>query len=292
MAKIGVDPARVVSRPDDDRGGSGHDSQDGRWHEEGLRVSLSRFNATKKGVLEDDLDFQVPPLEEFSWTQAASHQDFDTLSRGQFSRRGARSLLTFELRTMVLDYQPHWVAWRRARPNQPHPQRVAQLLKHLVQLGTPIMFHARSAYWEGPDLRLPVTLRSVTVAERAGEIETRYFDMSFVEWREQELDRKDKGKKRDRHALPTTVEIQASGVVVEADGGKIGSRTDAATLQDLAQHFYGDPTYWRPIVRENGIEGFAPSRPLNELKKNGKTIRKLRIPDLADPKTGGLESPV
>lgn len=270
---------------------------EGRFREEGLRVTLSRFNATKKGVLADPLNFQMPPLEEFAYTQSATHQDFDTLSRGQFSRRGARSLLTFEIRTLAVDYQPHWAAYHRDRPDAPHPQKIAQVLKGLVLLGTPIMFHARSGYWEGSDLRLPVTLRSVQVAERAGEVDSRYFDLSFVEWREQELDRKNKGKKRPRHSLPTTVEIKPNGSVQEiGEGGgqpqKIPSRGGETSLQDLAAFFYGDPTFWRAISRDNGIDDFAPTRSLAELKKKGKTVRKLRIPDLADPKTGGIEAPV
>ena len=294
---IGLDDNEAVSNRNPSRGVQ---TQDGAWRERGLRVTLSRFKATRKNVLNQPLNFQMPPLDEFAWNQAAEHQDFQTLANGQFSRSAGRSLLTFELRTLVVDYQPRWAAWHRARPNAPHPQQVAQLLKHIVQLGTPIMFTARSGLWESPDLRLPVTLRSVQSSERAGEVDARYFDLSFVEWREQELDRKGKGKPtkvRLRHSLPATVVIHDNGTLSEAaesDGQpkKIPTRAKYGTLSDLATFYYGDPSAWRSIVRENGIEDFAPNRDLSELKKKGKKVRKLRIPDLADPKTGGIESPV
>lgn len=269
----------------------------GRFREKGLRITLYRFNATKKGVLAKPFNFQVAPLDEFSWSQGASHGEFDTLSRGQFSRRGGRALLTFDIRTLVVDYQPHWTSWYEPRPNAPNPQRSAQLFRKLVNTGTPFMFHARSGYWDGSDLRLSVTLRSVQSSEHAGEPDSRYFDLSFVEWREQELDQKGRGKRR-RHALPSTVEIHEDGSASERpeEGGqpkKIPTTMkDAASLQDLARYFYGDPTYWRAISRENGISDFAPTRGLDELKKKGKAVRKLRIPDLSDPRTGGVESPV
>lgn len=268
---------------------------EGGFREQGLRITLYRFNATKRGILAKPFNFQVAPLEEFSWTQGANHGEFDTISRGQFSRRGGRVLLTFDMRTLVVDYQPHWTSWQEPRPNAPHPQESAVLLRKLVNSGTPFMFHARSGFWEGSDLRLPVTLRSIASSEKAGEPDSRYFDLSFVEWREQELDRKGRGKARRRHALPTTVEIQPNGVVwerpEEGQPTRIGTRTDKATFQDLAQYFYGDPTAWRVIERFNGISDFAPSRSLDELKNKGKAIRKLRIPDLADPRTGGIEAP-
>lgn len=275
-------------------------SHEGRFHEDGLRVTLQRFKATKKRVLKEPLNFQVAPLEAFAWTQSAAFQDFDTLSRGQFSRRGARALLTFDIRTVVVDYQPSWASYERARPNAPHPQKIAQLLKTLVQVGTPMMFVARSGWWEGNDLRLPVTLRSMSSEERAGEIDARYFDLSFVEWREQELDQKGLGGKRDRHALPTTIEIFEDGSMKEVSegngqGNKIPTKAKdpgtAGSLQDLAQYFYGDPTLWRAIVLENGISDFAPSRNLAELNRHGRRVRKLTIPRLVDPRTGGVEAP-
>lgn len=270
-------------------------SSAGRFHEEGLRVTLHRFASTQRGVLAKPFNFQVSPLEEFAWVQGANHGEFDTLSRGQFSRRGGRELLTLEMKTVAVDYQPRWASYVEKRPNAPNPQNAASLMRQLVNLGTPVMLVARSAYWDKADLRLPVTLRSVQSAERAGEPESRYLDLSFVEWREQQLDQKGRGKSRKRRALPTTVEIKSDGVAWERPQGgqpqKIGSSTNKASFQDLAQFFYGDPAEWRTIERFNGISDFAPTRPLDELKKKGKTVRKLRIPDVADPKTGGIEVP-
>lgn len=273
-------------------------SERGRFREEGLRVTLYRFNATKKGVLHKAFNFQCAPLEEFAWTQGGNHSEFETLARGQFSRRGGRALLTFDIRTLIVDYQPKWTSWHQARPNNPNPQEGAKLMRQLVNIGTPFYFYARSAYWGGADLRLPVTLRSVQSSERAGEPDARYLDLSFSEWREQELDRKGRGKKRHRHALPTTVEITDDGRAREVahdddeQAKSVYQAGDKVTLQDLALNYYGDPTYWRAICRENGISDFPPTRGLQQLTKRGKRVRKLRIPDLADPKTGGVEAPV
>jgi hypothetical protein len=266
-------------------------SRQGRWQTDGLRVTLQRFKHTKKGVLKQPLNFQVAPLEAFGWTQATTFNDFDTLSRGQFSRLGGRQLLSFEMRTIVVDYQPTWVSWERARPNAPHPQRVAQELKDLAQLGSPMMFVARSGWWEGNDLRLPVTLRSVAVEERAGEIDARYFDLSFVEWREQTAEQRGySGEDGQGDKTPATVKLEKDGRGVEEGSGKVVAG-NPATLSKLALYYYGDPTLWRAIVMDNGIKDFAPGRDLNELDKNGKRVRKLHIPRLVDHKTGGVEAP-
>lgn len=265
-------------------------SKEGRWQTDGLRVTLQRFKSTKKGVLKEPLNFQVAPLEAFAWTQSANFNEFSTLSRGEFSRRAGRSLLTFDIRTVVVDYQPSWASYERRRPDAPHPQKIAQLLKNLVQLGSPMMFVARSGWWEGNDLRLPVTLRSVSVEERAGEIDARYFDLSFSEWRQQELDRKGFSGARERVSLPVTVKIEDDGRCIE-EGDSQQVTGAHGNLGDLAQHYYGDPTLWRAIVYENGIENFPGSRDLAELEKKGKRIRKLRIPKLVDKQTGGVEFP-
>lgn len=260
----------------------------GAWNMRGLRVTLERFRHTKKGVLVHPLNFQVPPLESWGWSQETSHLDFETLNKGQFSRLAGRQLITFEIRTMVLDYQPSWVAYERKRPHQPHPQRVAQLLKNLTQLGSPLMFVARSGYWEGNDLRLPVTLRSTQVEERAGEVDSRYFDLQFSEWRAQELE--DKGfSKHGGHGdpnVPATVKIESSGRCVEEGTGKVVAAH--GTLHKLATYYYGDPTEWKVIVRKNGVKGFAPSRDLSKLEKKGKRVRKLTIPVLSN--AGGIEA--
>lgn len=252
----------------------------GSWGTDGLRVSLQHFRHTKKGVLDNQLNFQVPPLEQWGWTQETDHLEFETLSKGQFSRLAGRQLITFEIRTMVIDYQPTWAAWTRRRPHAPQPQKTAQLLKNLVQLGSPVMFVARSGWWEGNDLRLPVTIRSVAVEERAGEIDARYFDLQFSEWRSQELEDKGysgEGGGAGGDKTPATVKIEDDGRCIEEGTGKVVAGKPG-TLAKLATYYFGDPTIWRPIAAKNGMSGFPPNRDLSNLNKAGKANRKLDIP--------------
>ena len=103
-----------------------------------------------------------------------------------------------------------------------------------------------------------VTLRTMNVRERAGEPDSRYFELDFVEYRAPRVARKQFG---DRHELPALIEINANGVAHEIKrGGKklqqkqrhqIGSGSRPATLRSLAKHFYGSPKKWREIKRKN-----------------------------------------
>lgn len=269
-----------------------------RHRTSGIEVVLRRVpGVTRRKLLRRSYHFQVAPLDEFGWEQAYNWVDYETLRKGQMTRDGGRQLKTVTFSSLVVDHNPQWAVWAGGRRHSirrdleaeaPNPLQVARQLEKLLEAGTPIRLIARNrALYDRPEIDMPATLRSVNVRERAGEVDARYFDLSFVEWREPQLRRRGYGKKRS-HELPAVVRIGVDGVVreVEVEGDrvkkgerhKIGKKGKPATLRKLAKHFYGEQSGWHAIARKNGIKNFGPEQGLDELHRRGRKHRRLTIP--------------
>lgn len=276
------------------------------WHE-GMRVSLQRIDQTENGLLEEPFYFQVPPLEELSRSAGFAHTDYDTISAGQFSRPGGRLLQTVELNTLAVDYNPPWAT---AHGGSSHtqgwggplvrtPLECRDELIEIAEAGTPFRLLARNPVLWGElenEIDMDVTLRNVTVTEKAGEVDARYFNLSFVEWRNAEVDRLGYGRRK--HPLPARVVIGKAGPAVEVWAGgtriadkkdrhRIGTADAPATLRKLAKHFYGNYN-WRPIAKANGLDNVAGDRKLNELSKDTSHSRKWSMTVSLEGVKGGM----
>lgn len=294
---------------------------------------------TRRGLLAHDYHFQIPPLDEFGWDSSAGWSDYDVLRRGQFSRKGGRRQKALSLRTLVLDYNPSWASWAggehrlgnhipgtaptevldnngnptgifvpgggavpRTEPGgrAPDPQQVAFDLDAICNQDTPIRLVCwNRALYDRPDVDMPVSLRSLSVRERAGEPDSRYFDLSFVEFRQGQMERRGYGKNR-RHDLPARVKINGKGVAHEVAHGeselrreqrhKIGSEEKPVTLRKLAKHFYGEAGHWRWIAARNGMaRRVGPDENLGNWvvrHKRGRGLLFLNIPKHG-PRRGG-----
>jgi hypothetical protein len=287
-----------------------------------LSVKLDKIDGlTLRNTLPKPFYFQFSPLEEFGWDVTHGWQDYETISGGQFTREGGRELRTLSLNTMVLDYDPPWAnpiitpaapALRQAQGdggptigNNSYSMRVdedgevvtplsvAQELQRIVQRGTPIQLTIENPTLEmEPELDMAVTLRSLSIREKGGEPDARYFDMSFTEYRSPSIRRKGYG--RARHKLPATVVVKESGIcfeiirqgkrIPEKNRHKIGTQAQPATLRKLSKHFYGNQKNWRKIAKANGVKNFGPDDGLDKLfertrKKRKKQPLKLQIPE-------------
>lgn len=234
---------------------------------EGLRVAMRRIpGLTKKGLLRSAFLFQVPPLETISEQYAGTHQEFGTVGSGTFSRYQGKQLRQVGFSSMFVDYKP---AWSLLDPGDekawtPNPLLMRDQLINICEAGTPFMLLVHLAgYNQKYDVVWPATLRSVKVDQRAGEIGTRYFDVSFSEYRDPRVQRRAKGAKRtgppkgtSAHHLPATVTLTGDG-----RGHWNGHVFKAVTMSSLARHFYGSPSRWRAIAQRNNLDA-AGTRPL------------------------------
>jgi nucleoid-associated protein YgaU len=112
--------------------------------------------------------------------------------------------------------------------------------------------------WARFDLSMLATMRTLSVEERAGEPDTRYFDIAFTEWKALEVKRARFGSDKTQRVHPTP----------------------GQTLRDLAVEYYRDPNKWRVIARANGITGFPPDSDLAKYRRGGRPLAALKIPPI------------
>lgn len=230
----------------------------------GLRVSLHPIrHVTAKNALRQTFRFQVPPLDEFGWEQAFTWTDYETAADGTFSRPGGRGLRVVSFDTMFLDYDASWTVVHT--PNRPNPVKAGEMLRQLMNAGTPfrLVVRQKDLWGEREDIAMAATLRNVRVIQRAGEVDARYVAVEFVEHRSIELRTKRRGRK-GKH-LPTRHKITPS---------------TEATLRDLARRYYGSPKEWRLISRANkALWWVTPNQPL---KAAAYSVKSIRIPKRDD----------
>lgn len=267
----------------------------------GLRIRLSRRHGlTRRGILEEPFYFQCPPLDSFRWSGTYSWNDYDTLTRGQFSRPGGRQLRTVEFQTLMVDYDPPWAAYDfsqtltgptgvEAAPgrtpgkpalkrSEPDPLGWTKQLRGLMWSGTPFnLLVGAPDLWGEWDIRnMLVTLRSLDVEERGGEVDARYVNVSFTEYRDAAVPR----RKIAPH-LPATLTVDKHGTLRAKDQSLHGIKF--ASLAHIARFFYGSSSKWRLITRANPeLRHFPPSHNLSEyvIKHHHKRPYKFRVPAL------------
>lgn len=194
--------------------------------------------------------------------------------------------------------------------NKPDPYEMQKRLQWIEAQTTPIMLVAvtpgnavpkRSkrnkrkiiGYRHRPDFKHAVTLRGLSVRERAGEPDARYFDLSFTEYRRPQLRRQGYSGDPRKKDLPVNMEVGPAGIAREVNpnptgnggvapwsGYVVGKKGSPATLRKLAKFFYGESSEWKRIAARNGLKDFGPSESLAKLPRRGRKTRRLIIPRL------------
>jgi len=231
----------------------------------GLRVTLqSAPGYTDKKLLKAPFRFQVPPLEEYTQQFAFDHAEYTTLKNGTFTRKTGRQLRQIQFQTLFLDYSVSWEAWRNPAVD---PLEAAETLKGLVLTGTPFqLLVSNSQLWgEKQDTNMLAVLKALTVTEKAGEPDARYFDVSFQEWRapaiikRKQLGKKTKGGQqrpaRSKPKTPAYLWVRADGSAKHRSKSWTAARP--VTLNGLSIYFYGRSAHWRTIASANNIKGVA-----------------------------------
>lgn len=204
----------------------------------GLRVRLSRARGlTAKGVLREPLYLPVV-LGPFGFTEEALHEEYQTVSAGQFSVPGqggstARQLRDLGLETMTLDWKARWlIEWKS-------PTVVRRELYAILRSRTPVELLAILRWGGGPEeLRMLVTLRSLARELRPGEADTRYYSLAVREYRKTGADKQADSRSDN---LPTRHRLGPDD-----------------TFSSLAQKYHHTSVSWRSIRDANGISNWGP----------------------------------
>lgn len=208
------------------------------------RGLLARFtpvkNVTPPGVLKQKI-YLPCVLGTFTVTETALHNDYNTLSSGQFSQpgaggQGAVQLRTFDIDTLTLTWDAAWLVVTNQEESLVRSQ-FTKILRSRKPVQLMINFHPHPQ--KDPVLNIGVTLRQKSEDIRPGENDTRYMTFQIEEWRDPSTKRRGSagtnGRKRGV-SLPATVKLAADD-----------------TLDSLSQAYYGTYAGWRDIRDANGI---------------------------------------
>lgn len=229
--------------------------------DQGVRVRLTPIRGeTPHAVLAQAL--YIPALlGEFEVSEDGAHSDYETVRHGEFSvrrfgsQRNMRSLRTTDLEALTLYWNAAWL-----HPTQQDPDWVEKKLNAILHARCPVLMlvRLRTIGWDEVLLRMNVTFRSLRMAVRHGEPDTKYWTISTKEWRHTGTGRRGHGLGKVK--LPTTHRLR------EGD-----------SLQSLSKRYFGSAAGWQAIARANGLDKWGKTTALVKAKRY-KVGSRIKIP--------------
>ncbi len=203
---------------------------------EGLRLKLSKIDGVTQGdalkVLKVPYYFQCAPLDSFTIPTTRSFPRYTNYQGTEFLQRGGSTLQTLAFRTLVVEYGRYVIErdW--------NVERLVRNLQRITASGWPIELLATHQYNLDPEVEMNVVLESCVVAENAGEVDARYIDLSFVQWRAPTVTRRGlDGEGSGSTSWPKIVILDKSGKATLQGSKKKGWET--ATLAEISTGVYG-----------------------------------------------------
>lgn len=187
-------------------------------------------------------------LDDFTITEDAPWEDFDTVGDGQYSRPpSGRSLQVVNFASLAIDGDAPWIVDDAAGSKD----EIRRTLRSLERSNSPFGLLVRNrttgevVLGGGEANPFMGTLRQLGRTIKVGEGGDLYLDIQITEWRDGRVIRSSHGGGGKRK-LPTVAFLTA---------------TD--TLMSLAKVYYGSSSQaWRSIANENGITNWGPSTPI------------------------------
>jgi hypothetical protein len=250
----------------------------------GTLVKLEPISGvTSRKHMPGPFTFQVSPTDTLPIPRSWPWQDYDTIGAGQRSRPGSRQLRTVAFDSLFIADTPWWSfltpdlvggaptpGVRGAETDAEFALRVRsealnakyglgnrkvpdplKMIAALEKLGNNYQVFTLTIRQPnelaGYDVNMWATLRNFDTRKVAGEPFTRYFSITFVEYRPTKIEREQIGHPH----LPLTVVA-----------GKLPPGRD--TLHELAKFYYGSPSQWRRIAAASHLK-VGPSYDLNKL---------------------------
>lgn len=231
----------------------------------GMAVRFSPIKGvTPKSVL--DRHIWLPAvISDTVITEDALHNEYDTISAGQFSMAAmgdasARQLRTGEYDTLILETSAKWLTIRHQNPAKLN-QTLDEILRAKKAVLLTVTFHPNPS--SHPEEQFPITFRELTREVHGPERDTTYRSLQFSEWRDHTTGRRsDAPGRKHGDPVPTTKNITASD-----------------TLSSLSMEYYGSYAFWKQIRDANGITAkFGQNTAIVSLSGRWKTGAKIKIP--------------
>jgi hypothetical protein len=199
---------------------------------EGMRMVMRRIKGVTKGealkALQTPYRFQCPPLDQFAIPHGRNFEQYSNYKGTEYISRGGQKLKVVPIRTLIVE----WGAFTVERYYD--LLTLKRRLARIADAGWPVELLVTHPYNDEPELHIDAVLETFTVTENANEVDARYLDLNFVEWRPQVARGKRRGPVED---WPKTATIDAHGKVTFTKLGKT-VRIQDATFADLADRAY------------------------------------------------------
>lgn len=244
----------------------------------GMVVMMRKIvGVTPAGVLDKPFIFQVPPSSDFTISRPAGWDDYNTVGNKVRSRPDSNPLRQVSYDSLFLADTPWWThldpdpvnySARRTRGAVPNPIKMLQTLEQLIEHHVVFRLTARNPqFWALADVNWWANIRELDSRETAGEPDSRYYSITFSEYR------------------PTSVELRMIGSANSSGNGddtkgwtvQVSSLTAGTTMYDLAKNYYGALTGWRLIAKANGFT-IGPNAALSTLGGTTKVFIPRRVP--------------
>lgn len=208
--------------------------------------------------------------DDFQWEETATFNDYATVNAGEFSTPSggpptARNERRLDLTVLAADFSPSWMSGDLG------------ILEFHNEIMTVLRcrkpFRMEAGIRPSPGYRelvMNATLRTVRRRLTPGLAGMRYYELSFVEDRQDEQERRGNKAGRKRG-----VKLPASHRLVTGD-----------TLRSLSRDYYGTPNLWRLIAEANGLRKIGGEDALLGLARFKKS-RTIKIPNISKPKVKG-----
>lgn len=208
--------------------------------------------------------FQCPPLDNMPVERAWTWNDFPTVGSGMHSTPAYSQLTSITFNSLMVDEAEGFRMGRQVIPGPRFaradlPQNVLWACDFLARLGDSMrpfqLQWGQKELWGRWDGFMAATLRSFHLEERAGEIDARYFTVSFTEYPDAPLvERAPSPAPPGGRAGHSGASQTARGRMLHTlDSSKLPAGKD--TLAYLAKHFYGSASKWRLISKASGLQG-------------------------------------
>jgi hypothetical protein len=237
----------------------------------GVIVALSRIEGfTKEGLLRNPFYFQCAPLETMPRDMSWQWTDYLTLGTGYHSQPNAPELEQWSFDSLFVDsdHNRHYSLTKE--------KDVLGLVDRLKALGdsmTPFQLQfGNPLLWGKWDVISGATIRGLHVEERAGELDARYFTVTFTEFPDAPTHR---AVPRDPTGSKKTKKHHKRYMAV-LDSSRLPSGRN--TMAELAKHYYGKVSDWRMIAKASGFGKYGPNTDLKATAGKWKPPAKVKIP--------------
>lgn len=222
---------------------------------DGMLVALSAIpGLSNRGVLKKTFWFQCAPLDTMPQDYAWQWDDYATIDSGMHSNPNAPALDTYSFTSLFLDDDHRY---RFAVIKNVHVLGMVKALKAIGDAMRPFQLNfGQPQLWGIWDVAQAVTMRSLHVEERSGEIDARYFTVSFTEY-------PDAPAPHPLAAISpagSNAAVTQQGTLATLDTSKLPSTMKSLAL--ISKHYYHQTTSWRVIAKASGLDNASANEDL------------------------------